>query len=93
MKLCAHVRVDLGRRRPRNLAALKLSLHQTGPRNKISPRRDFEEIRYIVLCLFLEFLLVTLSVGFGTANKDNLLTFHCYYAMYATIHSAIYASP
>ena len=44
----ACVCVDLSRRCPQNLAALKLSPYQTGPWNKISPWRDFEEIQYMI---------------------------------------------
>ena len=45
-----HARVDLCRHHPRNLAPLELSRHQTGFWNKISLRRDFKEIRYIMFC-------------------------------------------
>ena len=47
LKLCTCVRIDLHRRRPRNLATLELSPHGRAPWNKISPRLDFEEIRYV----------------------------------------------
>ena len=38
--------IDLCRHCPQNLVAFELLLHQTEPWNRISPWRDFEEIRY-----------------------------------------------
>ena len=42
----SHIFVDLCRRHPRYLAVLELSLHRTGPWNKILLWWDFEEIQY-----------------------------------------------
>ena len=50
--LCMCMHFNLCRRRPWNLAALELLLHQTGPWNKILPQWDFEEIRYTYCLLY-----------------------------------------